>query len=411
MLVSSQTRPSGDARPRFAPVYTRSDPAARETTESVSAATAGDSGRTCQGILDGVPGDLHVRGSVVIPEAELRWRFSRSSGPGGQGVNTTDSRVELSYDLRGSSALGPTLRARALRASRRPRWSTVSSPSPRRSTARSCATARPPSSGWSRRWSRRLAPPPRPRRPTRPTKASVERRVASKKRRAEVKRLRRGDRSSRVRRLCRAGGLPRRGRRLRRPAGRTSAAPAQLVAERPQQQRQRGTHGEDHDQPQPAGAHGVVVEHLRGDQLRGTGHGRSLGPAVGGLGGSDSTDSTDSLDSTDAGEQVVLGQRRTSTAGPGELVVLGRPGLPLQRRAASTNHRPLGSTWVACARSAASRIGEVVGALDPRGEPRRRPPACPPTRSSHSVNGDSMPAATARPRAAPRARALWNVRW
>jgi ribosome-associated protein len=46
-----------------------------------------------------VPGDLHVRGSVVIAEAELSWRFSRSSGPGGQSVNTTDSRVELSYDV------------------------------------------------------------------------------------------------------------------------------------------------------------------------------------------------------------------------------------------------------------------------------------------------------------------------
>ena len=51
----------------------------------------------------------------MIPEAELRWRFSRSSGPGGQSVNTTDSRVELSYDLAASAALGPTLKTRALR--------------------------------------------------------------------------------------------------------------------------------------------------------------------------------------------------------------------------------------------------------------------------------------------------------
>jgi ribosome-associated protein len=60
-----------------------------------------------------VPGDLHVRGSVVIPEDELSWRFSRSSGPGGQSVNTTDSRVELSYDVAASTALGPVLKARA----------------------------------------------------------------------------------------------------------------------------------------------------------------------------------------------------------------------------------------------------------------------------------------------------------
>ena len=57
-----------------------------------------------------VPGDLHVRGSVVIPESELRWRFSRSSGPGGQGVNTTDSRAELSFDVERSTALPPVSR-------------------------------------------------------------------------------------------------------------------------------------------------------------------------------------------------------------------------------------------------------------------------------------------------------------
>jgi len=52
----------------------------------------------------------------VIPPEELSWRFSRSSGPGGQSVNTTDSRVEVSYDLAGSDALGPVLKERALRA-------------------------------------------------------------------------------------------------------------------------------------------------------------------------------------------------------------------------------------------------------------------------------------------------------
>ena len=61
-----------------------------------------------------MPGDLRVRGSVVVPEAELQWRFSRSSGPGGQGVNTTDSRVELSLDVARTSALSPYLRERAL---------------------------------------------------------------------------------------------------------------------------------------------------------------------------------------------------------------------------------------------------------------------------------------------------------
>lgn len=58
--------------------------------------------------------ELEVRG-VLIPSSELRWRFSRSSGPGGQSVNTTDSRVELSYDVASSTAFASPLRERALR--------------------------------------------------------------------------------------------------------------------------------------------------------------------------------------------------------------------------------------------------------------------------------------------------------
>ena len=63
-----------------------------------------------------VTGDLFpvvVRG-VVIPPDELSWRFSRSPGPGGQSVNTTESRVELSYDLAASDAIFPALKERAL---------------------------------------------------------------------------------------------------------------------------------------------------------------------------------------------------------------------------------------------------------------------------------------------------------
>ncbi len=58
--------------------------------------------------------DLFVTGALVIPAAELRERFSRSSGPGGQGVNTTDSRVELSFDVAGSPSIPDTLRPRIL---------------------------------------------------------------------------------------------------------------------------------------------------------------------------------------------------------------------------------------------------------------------------------------------------------
>lgn len=58
--------------------------------------------------------DLVVRKNMVLPERELRWRFSRASGPGGQGVNTTDSRVELSFDVAGSPSIPEQLRSRAL---------------------------------------------------------------------------------------------------------------------------------------------------------------------------------------------------------------------------------------------------------------------------------------------------------
>lgn len=61
-------------------------------------------------------GPVRLRNGVVIDDAELSWRFSRSSGPGGQGVNTTDSRVELSWDVAASAALAPGLRERALAA-------------------------------------------------------------------------------------------------------------------------------------------------------------------------------------------------------------------------------------------------------------------------------------------------------
>jgi ribosome-associated protein len=139
-----------------------------------------------------VPGDLHVHGSVVIPEAELSWRFSRSSGPGGQGVNTTDSRVELLFDVARTTALGPTLRARALdRLSGRLVDGVLSvTASEHRSQLRNREAA-------ERRLVAELAaaiqPPARPRRPTTATRASVERRLAAKKHRAEIKRMRRPD--------------------------------------------------------------------------------------------------------------------------------------------------------------------------------------------------------------------------
>jgi ribosome-associated protein len=137
-------------------------------------------------------GPLHVRGSVAVPEAELTWRFSRSSGPGGQGVNTTDSRVELSFDVATSTALGPTLKARALErlAPRLVDGVLTVSASEHRSQLRNREAAE---ARMAALLAEAIAPPPRARRPTKATRASVERRIAGKKRRGETKRLRRPD--------------------------------------------------------------------------------------------------------------------------------------------------------------------------------------------------------------------------
>jgi|SRR5437867_3139553 len=135
---------------------------------------------------------LRVSRSVVIPARELRWRFSRSSGPGGQSVNTADSRVELSFDVSTSSALGPIQRSRALErlANRLVEGVLTIVASEERSQLRNREAAR---ERLTNTLAEAIAPPPRPRRQTRPTKASVERRLADKRRRAQTKRLRRAD--------------------------------------------------------------------------------------------------------------------------------------------------------------------------------------------------------------------------
>jgi ribosome-associated protein len=139
-----------------------------------------------------VTGPLRVRGSILIPESELSWRFSRSSGPGGQGVNTTDSRVELRYDVARSTALNATQRERALErlAGRLVDGALSVTASEHRSQQQNRAAAR---TRLAALVAAAVAPAPRARRATRPTRGSVERRIAAKKRRADVKRLRRPD--------------------------------------------------------------------------------------------------------------------------------------------------------------------------------------------------------------------------
>jgi ribosome-associated protein len=137
-------------------------------------------------------GPLRVGRSIVIPEHELRWRFSHSSGPGGQSVNTTDSRVELSFDVANSTALGPIQRARALqRLSRRLVDGVLTiSASEHRSQYLNREAAR---ERLAATLAAAAAPPPPRRRQTKPTATSNERRLAAKRRRSETKRLRRPD--------------------------------------------------------------------------------------------------------------------------------------------------------------------------------------------------------------------------
>ncbi|APD47769.1 aminoacyl-tRNA hydrolase [Synechococcus sp. CS-602] len=134
-----------------------------------------------------LPGsDLRVTPAVLIPAAELRWRFSRSSGPGGQNVNTTDSRVELVFDLAASAALPALLQARALRRleARLVEGAVVVAASEHRSQWQNRVAAQ-------RRLvmllQEALRPPPPPRRATRPSRGSVERRLTAKKQRGAIK--------------------------------------------------------------------------------------------------------------------------------------------------------------------------------------------------------------------------------
>ena len=130
---------------------------------------------------------LVVTRSVVVPAHELQWRFSRASGPGGQGVNTTDSRVELSLDVAASTAFSPMMRNRALDrlANRLVDGVLTVTASEHRSQLRNRQAALGCLAETLRA---AVAPPAAPRRPTKPSKAAQERRLAAKRRRGEIKR-------------------------------------------------------------------------------------------------------------------------------------------------------------------------------------------------------------------------------
>jgi len=131
-------------------------------------------------------GDLVVSPSLTVPAKVLRWTFSRSSGPGGQGVNTADSRVELSVHLPSISTWPEQILATALeRLSDRLVDGTVTvSASEHRQQIRNREAARMRMAGLLRA---AVAPPGPARRPTRPSAGARRRRLESKRRRSEIK--------------------------------------------------------------------------------------------------------------------------------------------------------------------------------------------------------------------------------
>ncbi|MFJ4175007.1 alternative ribosome rescue aminoacyl-tRNA hydrolase ArfB [Microbacterium sp. NPDC089696] len=133
---------------------------------------------------------LRVSGALTIPEAELSWRFSRSSGPGGQGVNTADSRVELVWDAAHSAVLSPVQRERVLDrlAARLVDGVLTIAASEHRAQLRNRDAARERLAAVV---GAALRPPAPPRRPTKPSRGSKERRLTAKHRRTDVKQLRR----------------------------------------------------------------------------------------------------------------------------------------------------------------------------------------------------------------------------
>jgi ribosome-associated protein len=136
--------------------------------------------------------DLVVTSRFVVPDGELAERFSRSSGPGGQGVNTTDSRVELSYDVAGSPSVPEHLRLRLLErlAGRLVGGVLTVAASEHRTQLANRRAARDRLAQLLRE---AAAPPAPKRRPTKPTRGSKERRLAGKKQRSQVKRGRSGN--------------------------------------------------------------------------------------------------------------------------------------------------------------------------------------------------------------------------
>ncbi|MET7369436.1 alternative ribosome rescue aminoacyl-tRNA hydrolase ArfB [Streptomyces sp. NPDC005566] len=136
-------------------------------------------------------GPYVIRGAVSLPEAELMWRFSRSSGPGGQHVNTSDTQVELRFDLAATEALPEVWKARALErlADKLVGGVVAVRASEHRSQWRNRETA---AVRLAALLAEATAPPPRPRLKKKIPRGINERRLREKKQRGDTKRGRSG---------------------------------------------------------------------------------------------------------------------------------------------------------------------------------------------------------------------------
>jgi ribosome-associated protein len=130
-------------------------------------------------------GGLRLTRTCFVPASELHWRFSGSGGPGGQHVNTANTRVEVRFDVAGSPSLGADERTRLLERLG-PMVRVVASDTRSQARNRELALQR-----LRARLAETLRKPSPPRRPTRPTRAARQARVDQKRRRAEIKRQRR----------------------------------------------------------------------------------------------------------------------------------------------------------------------------------------------------------------------------
>ena len=133
--------------------------------------------------------DLTINPHLVIPYNEMKWRFSRSSGPGGRGVNTTDSRVELVFDIKRSSVIDPFHKQLLLQkyANRciNGCLNIVVQEERSQYQNRQLALAR-----LAYLLREGLKPLPKPRKATKPTRASQKRRINAKKHRGALKQKR-----------------------------------------------------------------------------------------------------------------------------------------------------------------------------------------------------------------------------